>query len=472
MNKSNRETKIAPTRIAQAFSLQAEEAVIGALLTEAEDTYARIGDKLTEDHFFDPFCRATFAKAMKMMAAGEIPDQVTLSAALEGIVDLTQDEIFDRYLRTVDAYPSSANLTNWSKVITTKSIERKMAAMGEQIMQLAHAQEITADQKLSEAHVLLAGVGSTMSSDTIVPAADMVSETMVMMQENLLNGGGMFGVPSGFTELDKLTSGFGKGDLVIVAARPSMGKTSFALSMAAMLAGCLESEKRVGVLMFSMEMGTTQIGMRWLSLLENVPLQNMRKSQITQAEWDRLNRAAIDSPNTPFYMEESSSLTIEQLAAKARRLMKEHPFNILVIDYLQLIETDPNKSRTEGVSAVSRALKQLAKELQIPVMALSQLNRTLEQRQDKRPIMSDLRESGAIEQDADVILFVYRDEVYNANSIDKGIAEIIIGKQRNGGLGTVRLAFDGPTTRFRDGPSRFSSDHVVALRDVTGEGRS
>lgn len=471
MNKPfARNQKPEMNRIAQPFSLQAEEAVVGALLTDPIDTYAKIGDQLTEYHFYDPFCRATFVKAMDMLGRGETPDGVTLSAGLEAIVDLTQDEIFERFTRTIDAYPSSANLPNWTKVILAKSLERNMSSMGERLMEIAHAQDVSPDEKMAEANRLLSSMGSAMATDTMVHATSMVNQTMMMIEENSLKGGGITGVTTGFSELDKLTSGLQGGDLIVIAARPSMGKTSLVLSTAEAIAADVDKSKRKGVVLFSLEMGTTQIGMRWLSLREDVPLSHMRSGKVTPEEWKRLNNALEDSPDTPFFLEESTGLSVQQIAAKARRLHREHKLSLLVIDYLQLIEVGATKTRSEGVAEVSRALKMLAKELEIPIIALSQLNRTLEQRQDKRPIMSDLRESGAIEQDADVIIFIYRDEVYNPNTTDKGMAELIIAKQRNGGLGTVRLAFDAPTTRFRDGQSRFANDYNPAtLRNVTGE---
>lgn len=439
-------------RIAQPFSLQAEQAVIGALLGDPIETYHQVAGVLEHDHFYDPFCRAVFQKASEILGGGDTVDVVVLASKLSGLIEMTEEEIVEALERIYMSYPAVTNIDGWASIIVDKHVERSLAHTGESLAQMAHAQNLTREDKLAQAHRLLGEVGNTMTKDTIVNTTQMVAATMAMIEVYSKADGKITGVPTGFPELDEVTSGFGPGDLVIIGARPAMGKTAFCLSMAKHCCSELPKPERRGVLMFSLEMGTTQIGLRWLAARYNIEMKHMRSGKISKEEHRRMLDALEESPDIPFYLEESGALTVEQLAAKARRKHRESPLGMIVIDYLQLITPSgrQNATKAELVGDISRALKQLARELKIPVIALSQLSRDLEKRADKRPVMSDLRESGALEQDADVIMFVYRDEVYNPNSQDRGIGEVIIGKQRNGPLATVRLAYDAPTTCFRN----------------------
>lgn len=439
--------------IAQPFSLQAEQAIIGALIGDPVETSYQVSDKLAGDHFYDPFCRLVYQKAIELINESHSLDVVVLASKLDGFMDMNEQEIRNQLERIYNTYPSVNNLEGWADVIIDKHVERILAHTGESLKQMAHAQNVSRDEKLSKAQNLLADVGSTMSSDTIVDATQMIASTIELIEKFSAAGGKITGVPTGFTKLDEVTSGLGAGDLVIVGARPSMGKTAFALSLAKHVCSELPKGERQGVLLFSMEMGVTQIGLRWLAARHGISMKHMRSGRITPQEHKTMMDALAEASEVPFFLEESGCLNVEQLAAKARRKHREHPIGMIVIDYLQLISDTSgrnNSSKAERVGDISRALKQLARELKIPVVALSQLSRDLEKRPDKRPIMSDLRESGAIEQDADVIMFVYRDEVYNANTLDRGIGEIIIAKQRNGPLDVVRLVYDAPTTCFKN----------------------
>lgn len=446
-----------PLKLAQPFSQQAEQAVVGAMLGAPTETYEQLSGVLNPLHMYDPFCRAAYEKAIELVAAGQAVDAVVLASRLEGLIEMSEDEILKVLEEIYTTYPATSNVEGWSDVIIDKYIERSLAVTGDLLKSVAHAQNMSRADKLAQAHRMLAEVGGTMTTDTIIDAQQMVYMTIEQIQIYAAAGGKITGIPLGFQELDELTCGLGAGDLIIIGARPSMGKTAFALSAAKYVCSVLPRAERKGVLLFSMEMGTTQIGMRWLAARYGIPLQHMRAGQISAAEAALMDEASEESAHIPFFLEETASLTFDQLAAKARRNHREAaasgcPLGLIVIDYLQLISDSgkSNANKAERVGEISRGLKQLARELKIPVIALSQLSRDLEKRQDKRPMMSDLRESGALEQDADVIMFLYRDEVYNKNSPDIGFGEVIIAKQRNGGLGTVRLAYENKTTCFRD----------------------
>lgn len=439
-------------QIAQPFSLQAEQAIIGSLLSDPIETHHQIGESLMDTHFYDPFCRAVFQKSMELLGTGSTIDAVVLAARLEGVVDLTQAEILSSLEQIFMSYPAVSNANGWADVIVDKYVERSLSKTGIALAEMAHAQNVPRADKLAAAHQMLSDVGKTMATDTIVTLPEMLIATMAMVQENSQRGGKIAGVPSGFDELDELLSGFSPGDLVVLGARPSMGKTAAALSIAKYCSSELPKEERKGVLMFSLEMGATQIGLRWFAVRHQINIKHMRSGRVSQAENEAMKRGLEEADEYPFFLEESGSLKIEQLAAKARKKHAEYPLGLIIIDYLQLIEDSgrAGANKAERVGEISRALKQLAKELGVPIIALSQLSRELEKRADKRPIMSDLRESGAIEQDADIVMFVYRDEVYNPGTTDRGIAEFIIAKQRNGGLGTVRLGYVPELTCFRN----------------------
>jgi replicative DNA helicase len=280
-----------------------------------------------------------------------------------------------------------------------------------------------------------------------VPMRSAVKEAFQLLQQRYESRSHITGMPTGFIDFDHKTAGLQPGDLIIVAARPSMGKTALALNMAEYAA--IKTGKAAAV--FSMEMSASQLAFRLISSLGRINQQNLRTGDLADEEWPRVTSAITLLSDTKIFIDDTPSLSPLELRARARRLKREHDLGLIVVDYLQLMQVPGNKeNRATEISEISRSLKALAKELAVPVIALSQLNRSLEQRTDKRPVMADLRESGAIEQDADVIVFIYRDEYYNQDSTEKGVAEIIIGKQRNGPTGTVRLAFLGQYTRFEN----------------------
>jgi replicative DNA helicase len=471
-----REPKDRPLQIAQPFALQAEQALIGALLADPQEAYIQVSGVLEPEHFYDPFCRAVFDKSMRVIEEGQTLDFVVLATRLEGVIELDQGALTERLQAIFAAFPGASNVATWRDIIIEKAIERRLAKAGQRMMDVAHAQEMTGDDKIAEVNRILADVGSSLTSDTIVPAQVMCTETMALIEAYSYAGGGLTGLSTGFSELDEATCGLQNNDLIILAARPSMGKTALSLAIARAVAAAPEVENRHPVLMFSLEMGVSSIGMRWLSSTCEVPFSHLRSGRVEPAEWERLRAGLDESARWPFFLERSSTIPVSKIAAKARRLHREHGLRLVIVDYLQLVEEEMsarrNANRAEAVGAISRALKNLAMELGIPVIALSQLNRSLEQRVDKRPMMSDLRDSGALEQDADMILFLYRDQVYNPNTAEPGVAEVIIGKQRNGPLATVKLGFDGATTNFRNAlPQRRDSFFASGYRDVSEQQR-
>ena len=349
--------------------------------------------------------------------------------------------------------PSAANIRRYAEIVRERAVMRKLVEIGTGIADSAFSpQGRDAAQLLDEAEARIfeiaeGGKRSTQGFVDIKVLLPQVADRIDQLFQRD-NASDVTGIPTGFSDLDSMTSGLQPGDLVIVAGRPSMGKTAFSLNMAENVA--LDSGLPVAV--FSMEMGATQLAMRMIGSVGRLDQHRMRTGRLEDEDWVRLTTALGKLNDAPMFIDESAGLNALEVRARARRLHRQcGKLGLIVIDYLQLMSaTRQGENRATEISEISRALKSLAKELDVPVVALSQLNRGLEQRPNKRPVMSDLRESGAIEQDADVILFIYRDQVYNPDSPDKGTAEIIIGKQRNGPIGTVRLTFLGEHTRFEN----------------------
>jgi replicative DNA helicase len=437
-------------------SVEAEQAVLGGLLLE-NNAWERIADLIGEQDFYRADHRAIWRQITRLVEENKPADVVTVAEALESLGTL--DEIGGlAYLAALaQNTPSAANIRRYAEIVRERSVLRKLAEVGTGIAESAFSPAgRSAAQILDEAEARVfeikeAGAKSTQGFQEMQP---LLMEVVTRIDElyNRDNPNEVTGVPTGFADLDSKTSGLQPGDLIIVAGRPSMGKTAFSLNIAENVA--LDTDHSVAV--FSMEMGATQLVMRMLGSVGRLDQHKLRTGRISEDDWPRLTHALGRLNDAPMYIDESPGLTAMEVRARARRLARQckdtkKPLGLIVIDYLQLMSgTGSGENRATEISDISRSLKGLAKELHVPVIALSQLNRSLEQRPNKRPVMSDLRESGAIEQDADVILFIYRDEVYNPDSQDKGTAEIIIGKQRNGPIGTVRLTFLGEYTRFEN----------------------
>jgi replicative DNA helicase len=377
-------------------------------------------------------------------------DAVTLGEWFEsnGLADLVGGTSY--VLQLANSTPSAANIGAYADIVREKSVLRQLIDAGTQIAGDGFQPEGRSSQEIletAEQKVFQIAESGARGRKGFVPMRSAVKEAFQILHQRYESKGSVTGLATGFTDLDEMTAGLQPSDLIIVAARPSMGKTALAVNMAEHAA--LKSRKAVAI--FSMEMSASQLAFRLISSLGRINQQHLRTGDIQEEEWPRVTSAITLLSDAKIFIDDTPALSPAELRARARRLKREHDLGLIVIDYLQLMAVPGNKeNRATEISEISRGLKALAKELNIPVIALSQLNRSLEQRTDKRPVMADLRESGAIEQDADVIVFIYRDEYYNSDSSDKGLAEIIIGKQRNGPTGMVKLTFLGQYTKFEN----------------------
>ena len=430
-------------------SIEAEQALLGGLTLD-NAAWDQVADIVTEADFYRRDHRLIFAAISDMAAQGIPFDIVTLAERLEGSGELQQAGGLAYLGMLAKNTPSAANIKAYATIVRDHGVVRQLIHVGTQIGDSAFNREgRSTAELLDHAEQLVFEIaeqgsrgrsGYVSMKDLLVKVVDRIDT--LFQQDNPITG-----VATGFNDFDELTSGLQPSDLVIVAGRPSMGKTTFAVNIAEYAA----IKQGLPVAVFSMEMPGEQLAMRMMSSLGRIDQHKLRTGKLDDDDWPRLTNAVGLLAETPFFIDDTPALTPTELRARARRLKREHDLGLIVIDYLQLMQVPGNKeNRATEISEISRSLKALAKELHVPVVALSQLNRSLEQRPNKRPVMSDLRESGAIEQDADVIVFIYRDEVYNEDSPDKGIAEIIIGKQRNGPIGTVRLTFLGQYTRFEN----------------------
>jgi len=432
-------------------SIQAEQSVLGGLMLDNQ-TWDSVADKVVAEDFYRKDHRLIFTTIEQLAEKQDPFDVITLSEALEAIEEL-QTVGGLAYLGTLAKdTPSAANIVAYANIVRDRSVLRQLIHIGTDISDSAFNTEgrdtseilESAERdvfKIAEQRQRGQEGGFKSIKNLLATAVDKI-ETLYEQEGNIT------GASTGFTDFDDLTSGLQPADLIIVAGRPSMGKTTIAMNMAENVA--ISSGKPVAV--FSMEMPGDSLAMRMMSSLGRIDQNKVRTGKLDDDEWPRLTSAINMLAETKLFIDDTPALTPTEVRARARRLVREHgPLGLIVLDYLQLMQSPSSgESRVQQISDISRGLKALAKELNVPVVALSQLNRNLEQRPNKRPVMSDLRESGAIEQDADLIVFVYRDEVYNEDSPDKGIAEVIIGKQRNGPLGTVRLTFLGQFTRFEN----------------------
>ncbi|KGI77616.1 replicative DNA helicase [Oleiagrimonas soli] len=431
-------------------SIEAEQSVLGGLML-SPDAFDRVADRLIEEDFYRKDHRLIWRAITGLADRGMPFDAVTLGDWFEAN-ELTEMIGSPGYLvELANSTPSAANITAYAGIVREKSVLRQLIDAGTTITEDGYRPEGRSTQEVLEAaeqkvfHIAEAGARGRKST---VPMREAVKDAFRILTERYQNKGQLTGLPTGFTDLDDRTAGLQPSDLIIVAARPSMGKTAFSVNIAESAA--IRSKKPVVI--FSMEMSASQLAFRLISSVGRIHQQNLRTGDLAEEDWPRVTSAITMLSDAKIFIDDTPALSPVELRSRSRRLQREHgSLGLIVIDYLQLMQVPGNKeNRATEISEISRGLKALAKELNVPVIALSQLNRSLEQRSDKRPMMSDLRESGAIEQDADVILFIYRDEYYNPESPDKGKAEIIIGKQRNGPTGTVKLTFLGQFTKFEN----------------------
>ncbi len=434
------------------YSIEAEQSVLGGLMLDNQ-AWDKIADIITDTDFYRQDHQTIYQHTCRLIEQNKPADVVTVAESLENSAKLTNVGGLAYISAITQNTPSAANIRRYAEIVRERAIMRKLARVSTQIADsVYYPSGRSAEDLLDEAESKIFEIAENNAHGKqgfidIQPLLKEVVERIEMLY-NRDNPDDITGIASGFHDLDQKTSGFQPGDLIIVAGRPSMGKTAFALNIGEHVA--MEVNKPVAV--FSMEMSGTQLAMRMLGSIGRLDQHKVRTGRLEDEDWPRLTYALGKLNDALIFIDETPALNSLELRARARRLYRQHGgLGLVIVDYLQLMSSaSHNENRTAEISEISRSLKALAKELHVPVMALSQLNRSLEQRPNKRPVMSDLRESGAIEQDADVILFIYRDEVYNPDTPDKGIAEIIIGKQRNGPIGKIDLTFLGEFTRFEN----------------------
>ncbi len=441
-------------------SLEAEQSVLGGLLLDNE-TWDRVSEKVVAQDFYSRSHRLVFEVIASLIDGGEPIDLITLSEALENEQKLEDAGGFVYLAEMMKNTPSAANITAYAEIVRERAVTRELIAVANEIAEAGYdTQGRSSADLLDFAETKVFAIAEQRVNKSEGPASiTSVLEKTVDRIEKLCNepSGGVTGVSTGFADLDKMTAGMQRSDLIIIAARPSMGKTTFAMNLAEHAA--MTQEKPA--LVFSLEMPSEQLMMRMLASLGRIDQTKIRTGQLDDEDWARLSSTmGLLLENGQMFIDDAAGLTPTDVRSRARRIARDHGgLSMIMIDYLQLMRVPAlSENRTLEISEISRSLKALAKELEVPVIALSQLNRSLEQRSDKRPINSDLRESGAIEQDADLIMFIYRDEVYHDDSEFKGMAEIIIGKQRNGPIGRVPLTFQGQFSRF----DNYAGPHVLA----------
>jgi replicative DNA helicase len=433
-------------------SLEAEQSVLGGLMLD-NDAADKIGDVISAEDFYSDAHRIVYRQIVQLIADGKPADVVTASEALASTQKLDYVGGLAYLGALAQNVPTAANIRHYANIVRERSILRQLASTATEIAESAfnplgrNAKMVLDEAEAKILHIAEQGSRGAQNFQIIGKLLANVVERIETLY-NRDDPSDVTGVPTGFADLDRMTSGFQPGDLVVVAGRPSMGKTALALNIGESVA--LNTGMPVAV--FSMEMGASQLAMRLIGSVGRLDQHKLRTGRLQPDDWDKLSAALGRLNEAPILIDETPALNAIEVRSRARRLMKQYgKLGLVIVDYLQLMQASTQgENRATEISEISRAMKSLAKELQVPVVALSQLNRSLEQRPNKRPVMSDLRESGAIEQDADVILFIYRDEVYNAETQDKGVAEIIISKQRNGPIGTVFLTFLGEFTRFEN----------------------
>jgi replicative DNA helicase len=443
-------------------NLEGEMSVLGGILLENEALNKAL-ELLRPEDFYRESHRKIFKALISLFEKGEPADLVTLTSVLSDSGDL-EAVGGSAYLATlVDYVPTAANISYYARSVKEKSISRSLISVATEIVSRGY-EGGKVEENLDWAEKSIFDIAEQKTKRSYYSTKEILKDTFKAIESLYDRKEHVTGVPTGFTELDHMTAGLQSGDMLVVAGRPSMGKTAFAINVVEYAS--IHSEKKVPTLIFSLEMGKEQLVQRLLCSLSKVDAGRLRTGHLGDSDWPKLTMGAGLLSEAPIYIDDTPGITVLELRAKARRLKAEKNLGLIVIDYLQLMQGSNPESRQQEISDISRSLKALAKELGVPVVALSQLNRSLESRTDKRPMMSDLRESGAIEQDADVIMFVYREAVYcedcrsREKTCDKGHdkdAEIVIGKQRNGPIGTVHLTFRGEFTRFENQSKRQDS---------------
>ena len=429
-------------------SIEAEQAVIGALLIDP-NAITRVVESLRPDSFYKQSHKFIYSTIVTLFNNNEPIDIVTVSENLKNIDKLElvggRAYINDLALSVI----TSANLEYYSKIVTEKSVLRELIKAGSEIASLGYEDEHV-EKAVDQAEQLVFAISQRKNTTNLTHVGEIVLDSYNQIEKRYNNRDELTGIPSGFYDLDSLTAGFQPSDLIIVAARPSMGKTAFCLNIAQEVG----IRKKKPVCIFSLEMSKEQLVQRMLCSEAEIDSNRLRTGHMHAEDWSKLAKAMSDMGDCPIFIDDSAGATVTDIRAKCRRLcIEQKELGLVIIDYLQLMEGSGTKKfdRVQEISQISRGLKNLARELRTPVIALSQLSRAVESRQNKKPMLSDLRESGSIEQDADIVMFIYREEYYEPDNVDKkGKAEIIVSKQRNGPIGSVDLLFQGSITKFKN----------------------
>jgi replicative DNA helicase len=435
--------------IVPPHDLDAERAVIGAMLV-SEAAVSVVGETLAAEDFYSETHRVLYGAMMRLYSRGEPIDQLTLSDELRSVGEFDRIGGRQYVFRLVESVPTAANAARYAEIVRGKALLRAVIDAGSRIQQEAFSEPDDVTQALDAAEQLIYGVSNRQLKDHLAPVSELAPSALEMIQRLYEQDGEVTGVESGFEDLDRLTTGFHKSDLVVLAARPAMGKTAMALNTIWHAAG----DKGLPVAIFSLEMSKEQLVQRLISQTTRIRTQDLRSGNVKAEDWPKLVRGVAEVAKAPIWIDDTAGVTLMEMRAKVRRLVSRLnaqgglPLSLVVVDYLQLMVGSSRENRQQEISEISRGLKVLARDLDVPVLAIAQLSRAVEARHDKRPLLSDLRDSGAIEQDADMVMFLYRDEYYNPDSDDKGIAEVIVGKHRNGPTGKVQLAWLEQYTKF------------------------
>ena len=442
------------------YNTNAEKSILAAMLMQNGDSISKIQDLLNVDDFFHSEHRLIYEAIMELYSKKILPDDITLCNYLQKVDKLEEIGGTNFIMSLNDVIPTTANIVQHAKIIKEKSTLRKLIKASEEILGDAYDDREDLDKILDEAEkkIFLVTARDTLGEfEHIRPIIGRVFKRINDIYET--GGNGCSGMETGFKDFDKLTSGLQSSDLILIAARPSMGKTAFALNIAAQIS--LGDQKKDVILregknvaIFSLEMSKEQLGRRLISMVGNIESQKLNNGQLNDEEWNRLSQTVDIVSNAKLYIDDTPGLTVSEIRSRSRRLITMYGLDLIIIDYLQLMQGQKSRgiegNRQQEISEISRSLKALARELKIPVIALSQLSRAVELRSEKKPQLSDLRESGSLEQDADIVMFLYRDEYYNPDTTEKNVTELIIAKHRNGPTGVVKMQFQKEIMRFGD----------------------
>lgn len=427
-------------------SPEAERSVIGAMMLD-QDAIITTSELLLPEDFYNPQFKILFSAMVSLYQENKPTDVITLQnklKELEASPELCSVEFISGIISSV---PTSANVKYYAEIVKEKAVLRRLIRVADTISTTCYQSNDTLENILDTTEKQVFDVVQNRSTSDFVPIKHIALETLESIKSAARTVGSVTGISTGFYDLDARTAGLQKSDLILIAARPAMGKTAFVLNIAENVA----MKNKIPTVIFSLEMSSVQLAKRLVSMNSKVDSQHMRVGNLSDEEWVKLTESSITLGESSLFIDDTGSISIAQLRSNCRKLKLEHNLGLVIIDYLQLMSGSggrKNESRQQEISEISRSLKSLAREIDCPIIALSQLSRAVESREDKRPMLSDLRESGAIEQDADVVMFIYRDDYYNEDSEEKGVSEIIIGKQRNGPTCTVKLKWLAEFTKF------------------------